>query len=254
MSIAGPTLYGTFMDGRVLTATGVMIFDVADIQTLVKEGSWQDVIMHEMGHVLGIGVDYMWNGFESEAKDGFVYDGQHVLEKWSQYCSNDGSSLLVESGGGEGTRGSHWSEVCFGNELMTGWIAGKDNPLSVLTVAALEDLGYDVSYDAATDEVVKSSACCVPVKNSNRNLRGQENARELRPEKAPRSTPMSESLHYLAEGKAAQHLQAAREKAPASLPEGLVFVGGDFVNILAIEDGEIKEETFKWINVRHRLM
>ena len=42
----------------------------------------------------------------------------------------------------------HWSERCFGNELMTPLTNG-DMKLSRLTVATLEDLGYLVNYDGA---------------------------------------------------------------------------------------------------------
>ena len=35
------------------------------------------------------------------------------------------------------------------NELMTGFLGTGRNPLSRMTVAALQDLGYEVNYDAA---------------------------------------------------------------------------------------------------------
>jgi hypothetical protein len=44
-----------------------------------------------------------------------------------------------------------WSEFCYFNELMTP-VVNTDilpNPLSILTVGTLEDLGYGVNYDAA---------------------------------------------------------------------------------------------------------
>jgi hypothetical protein len=56
----------------------------------------------------------------------------------------------VESQGGSGTAGSHWSDSLFNNELMTGYInSGKLNPLSKVTVGSLQDLGYTVNYAAA---------------------------------------------------------------------------------------------------------
>ena len=51
--------------------------------------------------------------------------------------------------GGAGTAGVHWSESVFGNELMTGFISGTPDPLSILTVGAMQDLGYTVNYSAA---------------------------------------------------------------------------------------------------------
>lgn len=48
------------------------------------------------------------------------------------------------------TLNHHWRKTSLRNELMTGWFtAGLRAPLSVVTVGALEDLGYGVSYPAA---------------------------------------------------------------------------------------------------------
>src|SRR5438876_1519294 len=55
----------------------------------------------------------------------------------------------VENTGGPGTRNGHWRETVFRNELMSGFIAGPGNPLSRVTAASLEDLGYVVDMDAA---------------------------------------------------------------------------------------------------------
>ena len=35
------------------------------------------------------------------------------------------------------------------NELMTGFVSGTPNPLSILTIGSLQDLGYRVNYAAA---------------------------------------------------------------------------------------------------------
>ena len=55
----------------------------------------------------------------------------------------------MENGGGAGTRDSHWRESVFKNELMSGFIAAPNNPLSKVTVASLQDLGYQVDMSAA---------------------------------------------------------------------------------------------------------
>ena len=49
-----------------------------------------------------------------------------------------------------GTENGHWREPVFGNELMTGYVNSPGaNPLSFMSVAAQEDLGYVVNYAAA---------------------------------------------------------------------------------------------------------
>jgi hypothetical protein len=56
---------------------------------------------------------------------------------------------------GAGNVNSHWREPTFANELMTGYInIGVSNPLSRLSAAAMEDLGYGVNY-AGSDNYVQ---------------------------------------------------------------------------------------------------
>lgn len=58
-------------------------------------------------------------------------------------------AVPVENTGGVGTADSHWRETLFRNELMSGFIAGANNPISRVTVGSLKDLGYDVDLAAA---------------------------------------------------------------------------------------------------------
>lgn len=239
-----------------------MEFDSADIKDLQKAGTWGNVIKHEMGHVIGIGI--LWE--TSVSNNGwYTYEGTRGREEWTNYCPNGGSSPPVENGGGQGTKGGHWDEFCFDNAMMTGYLNGAVyTPMSVLTVAALEDMGYQVSYDYATAEDLETSPCCSGGRRERNLLRGggggggkanndQSTPRELHPVK-PRKTPMSEAMYERAANEAAKTLAAAQDNAPEYLPEGFEYVGGDYVSILAIEDGEIKEETFEWEQVRHRLL
>lgn len=51
---------------------------------------------------------------------------------------------------GANTLNHHWRKTSLTTELMTGWfVFGQAAPLSLITVGALEDLGYAVSYQAA---------------------------------------------------------------------------------------------------------
>jgi hypothetical protein len=60
-----------------------------------------------------------------------------------------GQKVPVENWeGGSGTRDSHWRLAVFENEIMTGFPAGS-SPLSRVTVASLEDLGYEMDESAA---------------------------------------------------------------------------------------------------------
>ena len=49
------------------------------------------------------------------------------------------------------------------DELMTGKVDGATSfPLSKLTIASLEDLGYTVDYSAADDYDGRNTTCCIP--------------------------------------------------------------------------------------------
>jgi Leishmanolysin len=50
---------------------------------------------------------------------------------------------------GDGTYCAHWDEQCMQTEVMTGSIGAGISPLSRITIATAEDLGYTVSYDPA---------------------------------------------------------------------------------------------------------
>ena len=140
---AGPEWYRT-ATGQPITA--FMTFDFADLANMAGNGTLLPVILHETGHALGIGTMWAYDGLKS----GFNYNGPHALLAYQILSGNpSATSVPLESGGGSATAGVHWSEAVFGNELMTGYISGVSNPLSILTVGTLQDMGYTVNYSAA---------------------------------------------------------------------------------------------------------
>ena len=148
---AGPTAIRT--DG-FLPATAIMEFDVADATTFnaMPSGSegtlWDDIVNHEMMHSIGFGTVWSYLGLLS---GGGTADPRFTGEKaTAEYeaaagVTNSGG-VPVEQDGGQGTRDSHWDEETFDNEIMTGYINNSDNFLSDMTVASLDDLGYDTVW------------------------------------------------------------------------------------------------------------
>jgi Leishmanolysin len=59
------------------------------------------------------------------------------------------SSVPVGKDFGEGTACGHWDENFMGDELMTGFLGRSPTHLSRITVATLQDMGYQVIYDKA---------------------------------------------------------------------------------------------------------
>jgi Ca2+-binding RTX toxin-like protein len=143
---AGPVL---FRSGSLLPYYGQMEFDSADVASMFSNGTWTNVILHEMGHVLGIGT--LWDSLHLKNGVG-DYIGAHGLAEYRTLIGNAGAvSVPVEHDGGSGTAGAHWDEDTFNTELMTGYAeaSGVGMPISRMTIGSLQDMGYTVSYSAA---------------------------------------------------------------------------------------------------------
>jgi subtilisin-like proprotein convertase family protein len=145
---AGPT---QLRPGSFLPAAGVMEFDSADLLTMEADGSLVSVITHEMGHVLGFGT--IWDELALRQGAGTVnptFTGASAMREFAALSGAAATRAVpLANVGGPGTRDGHWRESVLGNELMTGFLDEGPNPLSRLTIAAFEDMGYEVSYDAA---------------------------------------------------------------------------------------------------------
>jgi hypothetical protein len=144
---AGPCTFRPDAQGN-LTAVGVMLFDSADVANMATQGILQDVITHEMLHVVGIGT--LWSTkhlLAGEGTSSVSYLGTQGLTG----CVDDGGtttcaqSVPVENNGVPGTTDSHWRETTFGSELMTGYVNFGGMPLSAITVGSLGDMGYVVN-------------------------------------------------------------------------------------------------------------
>ncbi|MFZ4518610.1 MAG: hypothetical protein ACOYOP_09485 [Microthrixaceae bacterium] len=125
---------------------GIMEFDTADLDRLAAAGRLYGVILHEMGHVLGLGANWVLEGFIDDALTDPRYNGPAGVAAW-QALGGTGR-VPVEAGGGAGTALGHWRESTFESELMTGY-SDPDERLSRLTVAGLADQGYGVDPTAA---------------------------------------------------------------------------------------------------------
>jgi hypothetical protein len=141
-------------DDNLLTVVGRMRFDVADLPDMETRGLLSDVILHEMGHVLGIGS--LWdlqNLLQGGGGANPLFTGataQAAFQWAAGPTGYNGQPVPVENSGGAGTRDSHWRESVARNELMTGYIDVGGNPLSAFTATSLRDQGYLVN-DAVAD-------------------------------------------------------------------------------------------------------
>lgn len=149
---AGPTNLRPASAGNnaFLPAKGIMSFDTADLAAMEADGTLVDVITHEMGHVIGIGTIWDRKGLLAGAGTmNPTFKGTNAKREYGVLKGTGPLAVPVENSGGAGTRDSHWRETVFKNELMSGFIAAPGNPLSRVTVASLQDLGYQVDMSAA---------------------------------------------------------------------------------------------------------
>jgi hypothetical protein len=145
-----------------LPVFGIMRFDRADLTLMAQNGLLGDVILHELGHVLGfptIWGDGFYELLVGAESDEPYFTGSHALSAFELAGGSPvaGVGVPVENSGGEGTRDSHWREAVLANELMTGFVSAGSNPLSAITIGSLEDIGYEVDYDAADLYAVPSA-------------------------------------------------------------------------------------------------
>jgi hypothetical protein len=132
-----------------LPVVGYLKLDAADLQMMETAGTLDDVVLHEIGHIMGIGTLWKTVGLlQGAGGDDPSFTGRQAVAAY-QALGGGGPSVPVENTGEVGTRDGHWRETLFGNELMTPFISGVPNPLSALTIASLTDLGYGASTSAA---------------------------------------------------------------------------------------------------------
>jgi hypothetical protein len=141
------------------------------------------VFLHEVGHALGIGPLWAFSSIlnrpiATDDTGKLYYRSDNVLREYKNIDAFNGISnnligIPIEDNGGSGTAGVHLEEGNEGSltidnrtltvsgvtynapgldqELMTGWAETNlvDMPLSRITVALLDDLGYTVNYNNA---------------------------------------------------------------------------------------------------------
>jgi hypothetical protein len=146
---AGP-LY--FRPNTNLPISGMIKLDGNDLATMNASGTLQNVLIHEMGHALGLGTAWTRakciNCTLPFTNNSFVYSCPAANAAFKRLNLAPTVQLRLESEGGPGTRCVHWAKASLGTEISTGYAYPK-MPISIVTVGALEDLGYIVNYSAA---------------------------------------------------------------------------------------------------------
>lgn len=183
LAFASPSLTEE-INGKVKSYTGYMVFDKEDIQNLMNKGTFQDVAVHEIGHVLGLGTLWKDNGLFDRNNTAAGYNGLNANREFRNYLHASGGEINVndpnikvpiELDGGEGTAFGHWDENCLNHETMTGFL-DNFNRLSKITIGGLDDLGFLVDYDKADIYNLPEARVinCMDQINNNRMLKGMQ--------------------------------------------------------------------------------
>lgn len=144
LGFAGPC---AIRNGNDLPLAGVLTLDADDLGTMGDQ-ELIDLIVHEIGHVLGYGS--LWDLLDllTESTSDPRFTGASAVAEWNALGGT--GPVPVEDQGGEGTARAHWREAVFNRELMTGFTDQTgEQPLSRVSIASLADLGYAVNLSAA---------------------------------------------------------------------------------------------------------
>jgi hypothetical protein len=134
-----------------LPILGIMSLNDSTLAALASDGLLDDVIKHEMAHLLGFGTVWDLDGLvhDTTSNDPW-FSGPEAQAAFRKALPSFADKVVpVEANGGTGTTLSHWRESVMNNELMTGFINNGTNPLSAVTVESMADLGYTVDVSAA---------------------------------------------------------------------------------------------------------
>lgn len=173
LGFAGPdgtlSYYLTTDRPYVVAVTSSMTFDLDDFPSMEADGILEDVIIHEMGHALGVGSLWQQNqliGPLNGIGQTEYINGRYAIQGYQRDLGNPTVLYVpLEQRGGAGTALGHWNDMppffnqvftsAFKKEIMTGF-ACDVNPdtgelvcatkfVSQATLGSLADLGFSTT-------------------------------------------------------------------------------------------------------------
>ncbi len=153
-------------DDSGAVAVGYMNFDIDDVRFLEDNNVFEGTILHEMGHVIGVGSLWASQGLIISPSVGNPgantrFTGPRTA---AAFVGIGGTGFAgttpAENNGVQGSADVHWREGIFKNELMSPSISGAEPslPLSDVTIASLIDLGVYTVNEAAADDYTLATA------------------------------------------------------------------------------------------------
>lgn len=160
LGTGGPCVFRPDAAGYGAPAAGVVTLDSARVRRYLAEGQQrilENLIAHEIGHVLGVGTTWRrhgqpWSatGMRVGPETDYRFIGETAMAASADLgFTAPGETVPLEDTGGPGTRGAHLRASVYGRELMNGWASSAGQPLTAVTAGLLRDLGYVVQLAGA---------------------------------------------------------------------------------------------------------
>mmetsp|Transcript_564 Transcript_564/g.1312 ORF Transcript_564/g.1312 Transcript_564/m.1312 type:complete len:625 (-) Transcript_564:227-2101(-) len=129
---AGPD---RLMSGGRIVASSILI-DEADLQNVINNEIFEQLMLHEMGHCLGMGT--LWS--DGVHYEGTTYIGANGVKAWNDMGCTGPLPMAKDV--------AHWNDDCFTTEVGTHYLKFRQPVhISSVTLGALEDLGYAVNRE-----------------------------------------------------------------------------------------------------------
>ena len=145
---------------------GMLQLSPAHYKRRVDVNDYIMVLMHEIGHVLGVYGGLFLNHqlkrtFSAPLNKAVTYftGASATAAARAHFNCTTLTGVELEDDGGAGTASSHFEDRVYDNELMTG--TGDDSRVTTITLSVLADLGwYTVNYSAADSLLFGSGGGC----------------------------------------------------------------------------------------------
>ena len=159
IAVAGPCANRNLQGFQTpFTALGVLTLDPDLSEVADQQGLLDDVLIHEMGHILGFGANWWFLGNpvnpSRPASPGADthFDGETARAAFARAGGAayvGGLPVPVDNTALAGSADGHWRESVLATEMMTSEVVGGVNPFSEVSVGAMHDLLYTVDPSAA---------------------------------------------------------------------------------------------------------
>ena len=135
-----------------------LILDEDDVADIDAAEMLESFVTHEMAHAIGF-VPSLWDRHDrlrnpslpNAPRADTHFDGPLAIAAFDAAGGGDYglAKVPLESGGRVGVSDSHWRGDIFEHELMTPHLTGDSQPLSLITIESLYDIGYEVNLEEA---------------------------------------------------------------------------------------------------------